>query len=145
MNQREHQLSYCEVCTKKAFSPRKGIICGITQEVATFNDTCDDFEEDAILKKRNELSKQARLLEAKQESTMGLSAFGINNGSVAGIIYIILGVLSITLTVFIFEVITIWSFILVIIGIVLIIKAAQSKSKQRPKKSKYVDLLDEEL
>ncbi len=145
MNQREHQLSYCEICTKKSFSPRKGIICGITQEVATFNDTCDDFEEDAILKKRNEISKQARLQEAKQESTMGLSAFGVSNGSVAGIIYIIIGILSVGLTIFLFEVITIWSFILVIIGIVLIIKTAQSKTKQRPKKSKHADLLDEEL
>lgn len=145
MNQREHQLSYCEICTKKSFSPRKGIICGITQEIATFNHTCDDFEEDANLKRRNELSKQARLIEAKQESTMGLSIFGVKNGYVAGVVYIILGILSIVLTVFVFEVVTIWSFLVVIIGIVLIIKAAQTKTKNRPKKSAHADLLDEEL
>lgn len=43
---REYQLKYCNVCTKRSFNPKFGVVCSITQEVATFENTCPDFLED---------------------------------------------------------------------------------------------------
>lgn len=145
MTQREHQLSYCEVCRNKSFSPKQGIICQLTNEVATFNHTCPEFDEDPALKKMSELSKEARQIEAKRESTFGMSALGITNGTIAGIVYIILGVASIVLTVFVFELLSLWSFVSITIGIVLIVKSAINKGKNTNQRKKQVDILDDEI
>jgi hypothetical protein len=145
MTQRQHQLSYCEICRNKAFSPKKGIICDLTKDIASFDHTCSDFDEDPSLKKMSELSIEAKRVETARESTFGLSAIGITNGTIAGIIYIILGIGSILLTVFAIQMVTLWSFILMIIGIVLIVKASINRANNKTTRSKQVDLLDEEI
>lgn len=145
MTQRQHQLSYCEVCRNKAFSPRKGIICDLTKDVATFDNACPDFDEDPSLKKMSELNTEARRIEKTRESTLGLSIIGITNGSVAGIVYIILGIASVFLTIYTIELVTLWSFVLIIIGIVLIVKALIHRGKNRTPKKKQFDLLDDEI
>jgi hypothetical protein len=145
MTQRQHQLSYCEVCKNKAFSPRKGIICDLTKDVATFDNTCPDFVEDPSLKKMNELNTEARRIEKTRESTLGLSIIGITNGNIAGIVYIILGIASVFLTVYAIELVTLWSFVLIIIGIVLIVKSLIHRGKNKAPKKKQFDLLDDEI
>lgn len=145
MTQREHQLSFCEICKNKSFSPSKGIICGITQDLATFDHICSDFDEDPLLKRRSELSNQAKKLEATRESTFGLSSLGIKSGLAAGIVYIVLGIGTVFLTAVTLELITIWSFVLVIIGIILIVKTAIKRSKDKKLRTNHLDLLDEEI
>ncbi|PHR35107.1 MAG: hypothetical protein COA38_03070 [Fluviicola sp.] len=145
MTQREHQLSYCEICRNKNFSTKKGIICNLTKELASFDQNCSDFDEDPYLKKMNELSTEAKHLEATRESTFGLSAIGVTNGTIAGIIYIVLGIGSLLLTLFVMQMVTLWSFVLVIIGIVLIVKAAINQGNNKTASSKRVDLLDDEI
>jgi hypothetical protein len=54
---REEQLNYCSVCLNRKFSPKKGVICGLTNEVATFIDSCDDYSEDEK-EKSNKLAVQ---------------------------------------------------------------------------------------
>ena len=44
---REERLKFCSVCTNRAFNPKQGMICGITNEVASFEGTCADYKEDA--------------------------------------------------------------------------------------------------
>lgn len=42
------QLEYCKTCIRREFSPKKGIVCSLTKEQATFAVFCDDFQEDKI-------------------------------------------------------------------------------------------------
>lgn len=42
MNQR---LEACRTCQLKMFSPQ-GLVCGLTSQKPTFNDTCPDYVED---------------------------------------------------------------------------------------------------
>ncbi len=145
MTQRQYQLSYCEICRTKAFSPRKGIICDLTKDVATFDHTCPDFDEDPALKKMSELSTEAKRVEVTREITFGLSFIGITNGYLAGFVYLILGITSIFLTVYAIQIVTLWSFILIIIGTILIIKASINRGKNTYSKKRQLDLLDDEI
>ncbi len=43
---RDKQLVYCEKCTKQKFDFEQGIICGLTNEKAEFEDECAHFELD---------------------------------------------------------------------------------------------------
>ena len=43
---REEHLAYCTQCTKRAFDPNKGVTCGLTQEIANFDPTCSNYEQD---------------------------------------------------------------------------------------------------
>lgn len=45
MTRKEH-LEYCTKCTKRAFDQKRGVICSLTQEIAAFDPTCPDFEQD---------------------------------------------------------------------------------------------------
>ena len=40
---RQDQLIYCQRCDHKKFDSKRGIICGLTNDIATFHITCKDF------------------------------------------------------------------------------------------------------
>lgn len=40
----EHQLSYCEVCTKKTFDPQRGLVCSLTGQKPDFTGACPTFD-----------------------------------------------------------------------------------------------------
>lgn len=42
---REEHLKFCKICEKQKFDPKKGIVCSLTNEVATFESECPDFEQ----------------------------------------------------------------------------------------------------
>lgn len=42
---RAFQLQFCRVCKNKSFSAQKGTICGLTNDVATFEEICENFTE----------------------------------------------------------------------------------------------------
>lgn len=46
---REEHLKFCKKCENKEFDSQKGIICGLTGEIANFEDTCINFKGDAFL------------------------------------------------------------------------------------------------
>jgi hypothetical protein len=43
---REEQLQYCKICSNQSFSFEQGIICRLTNQQATFQTTCESFEQD---------------------------------------------------------------------------------------------------
>ena len=45
MNRSEH-LKFCKVCTKRRFNSEKGLICSLTNDIASFEENCVDFEKD---------------------------------------------------------------------------------------------------
>ncbi|NVK66034.1 MAG: hypothetical protein HWE22_15700 [Flavobacteriales bacterium] len=53
---REEYIKICSVCTNRKFSPKEGIICGLTDKPANFELSCPDYEED---------SNEVRLVEMK--------------------------------------------------------------------------------
>ena len=60
MNRKE-QLSYCKRCTHKKMDFEKGIICELTNDKATFTDSCPDFTVDQKIEEeisRKELTKE---------------------------------------------------------------------------------------
>jgi uncharacterized RDD family membrane protein YckC len=49
---RDEQLEYCRVCKNQKFDFKIGLICGITDRVADFDEYCTAYEEDAVIKGR---------------------------------------------------------------------------------------------
>lgn len=52
--EREEQLRFCRICHNQKFDPHRGIICQVTNEPATFTESCTIFQSDPILKERFE-------------------------------------------------------------------------------------------
>jgi len=57
---RKEQLKFCKVCKNQKFDLNKGIICGLTDDVAKFEESCVSFEEDTILKEKEMASRIAQ-------------------------------------------------------------------------------------
>lgn len=51
---REEQLKFCKICKNQKFDMNQGIICGLTNQRADFEETCDSFIEDSELKSKIE-------------------------------------------------------------------------------------------
>lgn len=83
---REEQLVFCTVCKKRAFDPKHGIVCGITDQVATFTTTCPDFEEDTVASNQVELRKENTVNETN--TTINKAR---NTLLVIGGVYVLLG------------------------------------------------------
>ena len=69
---REEHLSYCKICLNRKMDMKKGLVCNLTNEIADFQETCENFKEDPIKKK--ELESIPSIQEV--DNTMKL-----NNGS----------------------------------------------------------------
>tara|TARA_R110002072_G_scaffold273058_1_gene433323 strand:- start:4085 stop:4510 length:426 start_codon:yes stop_codon:yes gene_type:complete len=140
--ERARQVEFCEKCLNRDYSPKKGIICKLTGNQATFTDSCENYSKDekaAILVERAVKSKEAA---ETHESTFGLSAIGIKNGVVAGGVITGLGIGSIIFTITMLGFISLWSILIILAGIIAMVKGA-SINKKKKLKSSYVDLLDD--
>jgi hypothetical protein len=51
---REEHLSYCKICLNRKMDMKKGLVCNLTNEIADFQETCENFKEDPIKKKELE-------------------------------------------------------------------------------------------
>ena len=56
MTRTEH-LKFCSICINQKDDMRKGIICGLTDQIADFEDTCGSFAEDSEVLEKLELEK----------------------------------------------------------------------------------------
>ena len=56
MTRTEH-LKFCSICINQMDDMRKGIICGLTEQIADFEDTCGSFAEDSEVLEQLELEK----------------------------------------------------------------------------------------
>ena len=48
---REEHLSYCKICLNRKLDLKQGLICNLTEKLADFEETCQEFKEDPIKKK----------------------------------------------------------------------------------------------
>ena len=56
MTRTEH-LKFCSICVNQKDDMRKGIICGLTNQIADFEETCSSFAEDSEVIEQLELKK----------------------------------------------------------------------------------------
>jgi len=47
---RDAQLAFCKKCIHREMNMQQGLLCGITNQKASFNGTCMDFQEDTSVK-----------------------------------------------------------------------------------------------
>lgn len=68
MNREEH-LCYCKVCDHRKMDFKRGIVCGLTNEYANFDPTCDQFSgsESERLDLTNEQNQKAQEQKAALE------------------------------------------------------------------------------
>ncbi len=43
---RQEYIAVCSTCTNRKFNPKLGIICGLTSEIASFENTCESYDDD---------------------------------------------------------------------------------------------------
>ncbi len=54
---REEHLKFCKFCENRKFDKMQGIICGLTDKPADFEEECSSYLEDFELKQKEELNK----------------------------------------------------------------------------------------
>lgn len=83
---REERLKFCSVCANRAFNPKKGIVCELTKEAATFEGTCSDYNEDL---------KEVKIEKQRVDSIQSDTNKSINKGRYAlfiiGGLYVVVG------------------------------------------------------
>jgi uncharacterized RDD family membrane protein YckC len=73
---RQERLKFCKICVNQKFDLKQGIICGLTDAPATFENECPDFLEDIEkMKKEKESSLQKELLDSAVPSKTRLFNF----------------------------------------------------------------------
>lgn len=58
---RKLHLKYCSVCQNRKFDPNHGIVCGLTDKVADFSDSCIDYQEDEVKMKEIKESEMVNM------------------------------------------------------------------------------------
>ena len=67
---RQEQLAFCKVCVHQQKDLQRGIVCGITDQIADFHASCETFEKDAKKEERLKGRNAAYALEG-QLATQG--------------------------------------------------------------------------
>jgi len=127
---RKHQLQYCQQCKHQKFILEKGIVCSLTDEKPLFEKICKDYIEDPIAKRQVEEKQQQTELNEIEEESLGLAAFGIKNGVIAGQLAIFAAVLWLILGVIYMDRIFLYPFFLIFIGVVAWRKGVERKNKE---------------
>lgn len=92
---REDYIKVCSVCTNKSFNPKVGVTCGLTNEVANFKGTCQDFNEDTVAVRHEIMVSDSNRRQNRGVINLGrLALFAV------GGIYILFGFLKVYLFAF---------------------------------------------
>lgn len=83
---REEHLKLCKKCTKQKFDPKKGIICGLTNQMADFNETCENFEEDSSIAKEQKSIENEAIESIKQIPDHVIEKFKLQQNLTYGLI-----------------------------------------------------------
>jgi len=70
---REEHLEFCKICKNKSFDINKGIICGLTKDIASFEESCPNFKKIegsnfVENKKKREADKKRKAKEKRKEN-----------------------------------------------------------------------------
>lgn len=128
---REYRLSFCTRCLNREFNAQQGIICSLTKERASFDDSCKDFNVDDRENTNLELRKEIERKEQLHSDTYGLSKLGIKSGILAGVI-----IQGVALAWFIYgffyaNIIFFYPPILFIIGFVVLFRGIRNRNQHK--------------
>ncbi len=70
---RTEQLKFCKKCTNQKFNPSKGIICSLTDDVADFTDSCENYQKNELMIEK----EQAAFSELRDNSKRSKLAINI--------------------------------------------------------------------
>ena len=70
------QLELCSVCNNRKFDSSLGILCNLTSAPASFESTCDFYDENQKLKEKKIISKKAEIKLFSQKSISAATYFG---------------------------------------------------------------------
>lgn len=127
---REQYVSYCEVCELKGFSPKLGLVCSLTNERPNFEKECESLQKSEGLVAQAAKDQQRREAIFKADETLGLNKIGVENKVQAGIVIGGFALLSILATIIVWAIISLWSVVLLIIGISVMVLGFVEKSKR---------------
>ncbi len=140
--QRDYQLESCLKCQRRKFNTKKGVVCGLTDEWAEFDLTCDYFLLDPKAEIQLIREKEDRIKDSAATDTMGLNQIGITNGIIAGIIITSIAIVAM-ITGFVFGIFRIYASFALIVGLVVLVKGILDRRKKINKKIESTDLLDQ--
>lgn len=138
------QFKYCEKCKNRLFSPKKGLVCNLTDEKPTFTDTCPQFEVDEKAEKKLELKEQAKA-EYVEAETYGMAGTALNGGIIGGIVMMVLAVVWFVAGLVMADRIFFYPPILLVLGIIGLVKGINKRSEQRRKQMASKHVLDRDL
>ncbi|MCR9171321.1 MAG: hypothetical protein NXI10_02435 [bacterium] len=139
---REEQVAFCEKCTNRKPS-MQGLLCKLTDEKATFEETCPDFELDEL--EQFNLEKQRR--DAKYGDAPGAEIeVGVLNGGIIGGSLAIIGSIVWFFGAWIYmDIIFFYPPVLLVIGIVALVRGIQAQKEKKRKAARQDNVLDAEL
>ncbi|MCB9189070.1 MAG: hypothetical protein H6599_07285 [Flavobacteriales bacterium] len=123
--ERQHQLKFCQICKNRKFDLQRGVVCGLTDDYATFDADCEDYNVDHDAYEKQKEKDDARRLAKEKELTGGLNAIGIRNGIAAGIIITSVGVLWLIIEIVVSGFPSWISAIISLFGIVTLVKGVK--------------------
>ena len=62
---RQQHLQFCKICTHRKKNLNLGVVCGLTDRIAVFDDECVTFKESAVFKLREARNNTANLVQNK--------------------------------------------------------------------------------
>ena len=146
MSNRKHTLSYCTECLNRKFDIKRGIICGLIQDIPSFKKNCPDFKEDqSVIQTKidiKEREEQAALELDAIEKGFGLHKLGITNSIIGGSVMIIVSIFWF-ITGWLAGVIYFYPPVLFLAGIYILFKGLQRrrlKNTRRKKQTKNIGL-----
>ena len=74
---RKEQLEFCKICQKQKFDLKKGIVCSITNEQATFENECPNFELDDKIKALETYKKDIEIEKKQKQSKPKIKKYKI--------------------------------------------------------------------
>ena len=104
---RREQLLFCEKCTQRKMDINQGLLCGLTNEKATFTESCPDFNEDESIQTSNQeehviyhsdldgnfSEKHIEKFKAEQNFSLGI-ILSILTGTVGAILWALITVIT---------------------------------------------------
>lgn len=142
---REEQLYFCKRCSNRQFDTKRGLICKLTNDYATFEVECEQYEADPTAIKDNDRWDAQINEREEKERTMGLAAIGIKNGTAAGVLITFGGFTWLVLGVVLLESIFLWSIGMMVAGIILLVKDRSDKAKLKRQNRGDSNTLDGDL
>lgn len=149
----EQRLQICELCTNRAFSPKLGSICSLTNERSAFVDSCSDYSEDLKMIAKRDRELEDRAYETANGTVSGTNQsisdhvgsamerkHGMNGRIVAGVVAIVIAVLWFVLGIVLINRVFYYPIFLFGFGIYKIIDGSIKGNQKKLKENS--DLLD---